>query len=333
MSKNIIQDDLIKKLIALLVKDGFSPEQLYKVPAVKGLLSTQQETIRECDAITIFEAAVNLTNDPTFILRLGQEMDIVSLGTFGFALMSCGNLHEALKLLLRYRTILDQGPSFESTKYSDGILLRINTKLGTAFQQRIVSEIMFSQVISIAKFLINQEIVGCELHLNCSVPTEAESYQQLLSIPIKFNQPHNQLIIPESVMLTRIRTANPVTNIIFQQQCEELLRGLNRVEDFSAAVRRLLIHAGGEFPNIKQVAEKLFVSERTLSRRLFMESTSFRTICDEVRNLLATQYLISTELTIAEIAALLDYGEPVSFRRAFARWNKTTPSAFRQTPH
>jgi AraC-like DNA-binding protein len=52
-------------------------------------------------------------------------------------------------------------------------------------------------------------------------------------------------------------------------------------------------------------------------------------ICDEVRNVLARQYLAATELTVAEIASLLDYSEPVSFRRAFVRWNKMTPIAYR----
>ena len=117
--------------------------------------------------------------------------------------------------------------------------------------------------------------------------------------------------------------------MIFQQQCEDLLRSLNRIENFSAAIRRILINAAGEFPDINQVANKLHVSESTLRRRLGNESTNFRAICDEVRNLLACEYLSTTKLTVAEIASLLDYSEPVSFRRAFVRWNGMTPSDFR----
>ncbi len=110
----------------------------------------------------------------------------------------------------------------------------------------------------------------------------------------------------------------------------ELLRGLNRVENFSAAIRRILIRAGGEFPMINQVTERLYVSESTLRRRLREESTNFRAICDEVRNVLACQYLSTTKLTVSEIASLLNYTETVSFRRAFLRWNAITPSEYRQ---
>jgi AraC-like DNA-binding protein len=91
----------------------------------------------------------------------------------------------------------------------------------------------------------------------------------------------------------------------------------------------MLIQAGGEFPNIHHIATTLHMSESTLRRRLSNEGTNFRVICDEVRNVLARQYLAATELTVAEIASLLDYSEPVSFRRAFVRWNKMTPIAYR----
>ena len=80
----------------------------------------------------------------------------------------------------------------------------------------------------------------------------------------------------------------------------------------------------------EQVAERLYVSERTLRRRLEAESTSFRAVFDEIRDLLAREYLAKTELTIADIAHLLDYAETVSFRRAFVRWNGITPSGYRQ---
>jgi AraC-like DNA-binding protein len=46
---------------------------------------------------------------------------------------------------------------------------------------------------------------------------------------------------------------------------------------------------------------------------------------DEVRNVLARQYLAATELSIAKIALPSDYSEPMSFSSAFVGWNEVTP--------
>ena len=69
----------------------------------------------------------------------------------------------------------------------------------------------------------------------------------------------------------------------------------------------------------------------TLGRRLESESTSFRAITDQVKNLLAKEYLTNTELSVADIAHLLDYTDTANFRRAFVRWNGKTPNAYRHS--
>ena len=93
----------------------------------------------------------------------------------------------------------------------------------------------------------------------------------------------------------------------------------------------MLLNAGDNFPNINNIAFSLNMSESTLRRRLDEEGTNYRRICDEVRNVIACNYLKNTSLTISEIAMLLNYSESASFRRAFVRWNKVTPNDYRKS--
>jgi AraC-like DNA-binding protein len=136
--------------------------------------------------------------------------------------------------------------------------------------------------------------------------------------------------LPGHVLDTPVKTANISDHVVFHQQCEEMLLGLASAQKTTAEVRRLLMQSAGDFVDIAQVADGLYVSERTLRRRLEAESTSFRVIFEEIRDLLAKEYLAKTGLTVAEIAHLLDYSETVNFRRAFVRWNNMTPSEYRQ---
>ncbi len=244
--------------------------------------------------------------------------------------MSCATLQEALKLLLRYESIIGPGFPFQTLESDEDIILRIYIDIGNPLQKRLLTELAFSQIIRIAQILTHRVTNQGELRFSHDDASSLQAYKATLSVPIKFNQSHSELVISKSIIKAKITSSNPVAHVIFQQQCEDLLRGLNRIENFSAAVRRILIQAGGKFPDINHIARTLHVSESTLRRRLRNDGNNFRMICDEVRNILARQYLAATELTVADIASLLNYSEPVSFRRAFVRWNGMTPRDYRQ---
>ena len=322
--------DFLQPLQELLIEKSVDPRALLARPEFRDVLHGDSKLSNPRAQLQVLEMVSKIINDPSFALQLGQRIQIASFGTVGFALMSCTDLREVIKLLIRYHAIINSGSAFELLHTDQGALLRLQITEDNLLLRQLAMELSFSSLCSMGEFLINRRIEGAELHFDYPPPAHAETYSRVFSMPIKFNQPHCQLAIPERTLSTAIRTANPGAQVIFLQQCDEMLRSLNRVENTSARVRRLLIQSGSVFPDIQQVAAKLHVTERTLRRRLSSESTNFRTICDEVKNVLACQYLLQTEFTVAEIANLLDYSETVSFRRAFVRWNGVTPSAFRQ---
>ncbi|MFK8021523.1 MAG: AraC family transcriptional regulator [Pseudomonadales bacterium] len=323
---------LAERLLSLLADEGFSPEQLYSQVASPTLPESQraEQAFNASDLPELLQAAVNLSNNPGLMLKLGQRLDIASLGTFGFALMSCASLKDALQLLVRYLPITGSGIYFQMHTYPNEVALEIRLELGNPSQQQLVTELAFAQIYSAGEFLINQPLATGSVQFGYPPPVHRSAYNAVFTVPIEFGHSRSQFVIPNELLSTKVSSANPAGHVIFQQQCEDMLRRLNRVENFSATVRRQLIRAGGALPDVKQVAAQIYVSERTLKRRLMNEATSFRAICNEVKNVLACQYLTSTALTIAEIANLLNYSETVSFRRAFVRWNGIAPNAYRQ---
>lgn len=331
MTNQPIHNHLFEQLLMILAEQGISARQLFDAPELDLFKGQQTQIIEPAKIPSLLQAAAALTNDATLMIRLGQRADITSLGTFGFALMSCATLQEALRLLLRYQSITGPGLSFRTLESDESIILRTSIEIGNPVQKRLITELVFSQILRIGHILANPVLTQSAIHFDHDVGSNLEAYKTVLGVPIQFNQPYSEIVISKNIIQSKIMSSNPVAHVIFQQQCEDLLRGLNRIENFSAAIRRMLIQAGGEFPDINHLATTMHVSESTLRRRLKNEGTNFRVICDEVRNVLARQYLAATELTIAEVASLLDYSEPVSFRRAFVRWNNMTPIAYRHS--
>lgn len=332
MKVDRVQREFFRRLISLLEEAGVSPEQLIKELSRRGVTAPGTTVFSGSEALVLLETAVDLSRDPCLLIRLGQALGIACYGSFGFALMSCANLRESIELLHRYGQVLFR-PTWTAHEYEGGLFVRLNISNGTAAQQQLVTELSCSNLIALGSALHGKQVEnaeGVELQLNYSRPSHAASYNRAFKVPVTFNCEHSQLFLPAQALDTPVKTANRSEHVVFHQQCEEMLRGLNSAEQTTAAVRQVLIQSAGDFLDITQVAESLHVSERTLRRRLETESSSFRSIFEEIRDLLAREYLVATELTVADIAHLLDYSETVNFRRAFVRWNGVTPSQYRQ---
>ena len=334
MRTSRIQRDVFTHLISELEKSGFTAEQLLHQSQLREqtLSISGQAVAASNNPLIILETAVSLAGDPSLALRLGQKIDIESYGTFGFALLSCATLRESIELLLRYGKVFFN-PSWLSQDHDKGLLLRLDLNRGTPAQQQIVTELCFSQLASIGNSLFRRHLEGAQISFSYAKPAHASSYKMILGAEVTFDSEHSELFLPTRVLETAVKTANISDHVIFHQQCEEMLLGLDRAEKTTTNVRQLLIQSAGDFLTIEQVAERLHISQRTLRRRLEAESTNFRSTLDEIRDLLAKEYLAKTELTVAEIAHLLEYSETVNFRRAFVRWNGITPNTYRQHPH
>ena len=71
------------------------------------------------------------------------------------------------------------------------------------------------------------------------------------------------------------------------------------------------------------------MSERTLSRKLAGEGTTYDELVDQLRRSLALQYIKAPSVSVSQIAWLLGYEGSTSFSHAFARWTGRSPSVVR----
>lgn len=72
------------------------------------------------------------------------------------------------------------------------------------------------------------------------------------------------------------------------------------------------------------------MSVRQLQRHLQQQNTTYQERVQEIRQLLATQYLQDPHLSLHEIAILLSYSEQSAFQRAFKLWSGLTPHQWRK---
>jgi transcriptional regulator GlxA family with amidase domain len=67
-----------------------------------------------------------------------------------------------------------------------------------------------------------------------------------------------------------------------------------------------------------------------LRRRLQERGSSYQKILDSVREAQARDYLVNTELSIEQIAALVGFSEATTFRSTFKRWTGQSAAEIRR---
>ena len=115
------------------------------------------------------------------------------------------------------------------------------------------------------------------------------------------------------------------------EQAEKYLRSLYAQDNYAAQLKRGLaeLMAAGE-ANTDTACRSLRLSRRTLQRRLRAEKTSFQKILNEVRAVLAINYLSDARLKSLEVAMLLGYSSISAFTTAFKSWYDMPPNEYRQ---
>ena len=114
------------------------------------------------------------------------------------------------------------------------------------------------------------------------------------------------------------------------EQAERYLKSLYAQDNIAAQLKRMLAEllAAGE-ANADAACRRLKLSRRTLQRRLRAEKTSYQKVLNEVRAVLAVNYLSDDRLKALEVAMLLGYSSISSFTTAFKSWYDIPPAEYR----
>ncbi|HNG46485.1 MAG TPA: helix-turn-helix domain-containing protein, partial [Agitococcus sp.] len=260
--------------------------------------------------------------------EMGLRTPVTSHGFLGYGVMSCANLEEAIKLaerFVRLRTVL---MSFKLSIEGDFAIVEASANYPVGLLRQFVFESLLLSLARAGSFITGNAMNSGEIYFDFPEPSYYQVNKDKLP-PISFNKASNQLRFPKSFLKQPLIMADPVAAKLAAEQCERELALMDISDDIPSQVRAMLNHQQGEYPQLEQVAERLFMSSRTLKRRLQQAGLGFQQLLDEARKRDAIKLLQNTSLTIEQIALRLGYTDPANFTRAFKKWTGDTPSKYR----
>lgn len=314
----------------ILAQAGIDPDILDNSAA---WISTQQYA-------DLIQACLTMTDNPAIGLEYGQRLNISTHGLLGYAVMSSPSLEKAAELAMKYIQIRNQLIHIDfqildkGTESDAEAAICFDVPLSAPDLYRFEIETSISSLFGIWRELLGNSEGVTAVHFSYPEPDKLQPYKQLFDVPVVFSQPNNAMCFSPAAFDRLARITDPTLTRIAEQQCESLLQQQEVVEsghqqELGASIRTLLLKSPGEFLNQQQIAEKLGITPRTLSRRLKRENLTFKSIIDDVRKQLALQCLTSTQWSIDEIAYMLNYSDAANFRRAVKRWTNLTPKQYR----
>jgi len=304
----------------LLVESGLDPTSLLN----------EESRIPLSTAATFMHRAIVESRDPGLGFVLAGELRLPLHGPLGRAVMSSGTLGEAMDVVTRYMSL--RMPLIQVTILREGrnAAIEFSGQYGPGALTDFVLDAVTLGCVYMGQQIIDTRTADSWIERVGPKPAYVSRYQDRLPVRIHYDRPRNALCFPATWLDCPIRFSDEELAKISLAQCEQSLHQLAQDDGLRPRVRRIVATSHPFPPRLGQVAQALFMSERTLKRHLQGEGATYQEVVDEVRLKRAEELLTTRRLSLGQISDALGYADAANFTRAFKRWTGMSPSAYRR---
>ncbi|MFL1456813.1 AraC family transcriptional regulator ligand-binding domain-containing protein [Marinobacter sp. GN3S48] len=304
---------------ALLLRVGLDPARL----------KSTDLRVSQAQASEFVTRAIIESGEPGLGIMLARELKLPLHGALGTAVMSSRSLDEALELMTRYLTLRAPHLTVSRRQEGNNVLFNVSCGVDLGPLHGFIMDAMLFGCVSMGAQLTGTAVPGSAILRRGAEPGYFQRFRQHIPVPVRYESREDALVIPRAQLSMPVRFSDAQLAASSRAQCEEALKQLTEDAGFACRVRRVIETSHPFPPKLARVAATLFVSERTLKRRLQEENASFQNLVDHVRLERAGDLLKNTGMNLSQIADVLGYADAANFTRAFKRWTGTSPSHYR----
>ncbi len=306
-------------LSSLLVGSGISPAQLGD-PHLE--IDSSQE-------LQVIHNLVRLqAKTPGLGLLAGSRYHLGTYGIWGYALITSPSFRQAVDLGLKYIDLTFAFARISLTQHNNLAHLELDAHHLPPSVRAFVVERDFSAIQVLQRELFDQGLPLARVQLNFEPTTALAVYRDVFGCTPEFNAGVNRASFNDALLDLALPKGHEVNTRRCEHQLESLLAERCARGGMSAWVRNKLLADLSRSPGLSQIAKDHFMTERTLRRRLKEEGTSYRDLLNEVRQTMAEELLLSTGLSVAQVASRLGYASASAFNHAFQSWHQCSPGQF-----
>jgi AraC-like DNA-binding protein len=271
----------------------------------------------------------------TLAFELAQNIRLSDLGILGHALSACADAEDGIRFWQTYNGLFF-GNLIDVREYNQGALHYFEFIPAVRLQPYLLQFFLEEKLNIEVQVMRNLNNVLSEhkfFTFTYPTPPHIHLYRSLFKTELTFNAPTNlyAININDRFYHSPFPGADEETLEVCKKYLDDMTNILFKKTTFSA---RLNVAIKETFPKVMTVPEitDLFkCTTRTFCRYLEVDNTSYQREIAKAREELTKNYLLTTTLSVSEIAYNLGYQDTGSLRRAFKSWTGTNITHYRKT--
>jgi AraC-like DNA-binding protein len=269
------------------------------------------------------------TGNSAFGLEVGRQVNPLHFRALGMLMMTSSSIAETFDKISEYYSLISNSVNVNIVRTPEKIGLKI-LPLESVEIHPMAIDAFFSSVVALCEPIIHDDTFIVSLALHRTVPDQKEKWEKRFNCPITFQADDNCLWMKRCTLERFSALQDPKMAMHSESLVQDYLSTMQSgvwQEKVSRTIHSELLQ--GE-PSLADIAQRLNLSERSLSRKLKEEGTTFRALVKEKRKELAAFYLSKSEMSVTELAYKIGFSDVSNFNRAFQRWFGCSPSEYRK---
>ncbi len=329
--------EMISPVYARLILRQLERRGIDPAPLFAGITLDRQELVHGGDIgmedfLHILRVGNELLGDEQTGFMLGREMHVFAMGPVGAGTALAPSLREGLQLLESFTRLHATYIDISARSTVSGMTVTILYGQETGSLERLHTETAVMLLQQYMETLVGEPVHDAHYRFAIPEPANAADYANALHGKISFDAGVNAVHIPQRWLDLPSPYYHPE---LWRQAQIGLARSLSaqstaKGTPYAEYIGGLLRTSKPPLPELRQFAQGLNISERTLNRRLQAENASFRQLKTQALMSWAKEYLRDTDYSVEAIAETLGYRDPANFRRAFRKSEGCSPADYRE---
>jgi AraC-like DNA-binding protein len=280
-----------------------------------------------------WQLASQLIDDPCFGLLSGEVWRPTDLHALGCSVLASRTLQTAIERIVRFNSVVDSVVRFEAALDDHHLRLTYRVTDPEIADPPALQDGRLAVVFGLCSQAYGEAFAPEEVSVTHPAPVCQGEYFARFRCPVHFDAVQPEFVLTRAQAQAPLPASNRELALANDSILSDYLRTLEHSDVVSKVKSAIIEHLPTGTPNAELIAKDLYLSARTLHRRLSEAHTSFSETLEAVRRELARKYVTDPSLSLSEISLLLGFSEQSAFSRAFRRWYAKPPSAYRDASH